>query len=96
MRNTITRRLVESKIYGYSIELVNGEPTVQKLDPITVYGKIGKEKATVELKKVYGKDKAITVSKIEETEKQFTIKVEDFVALAVEVPVGTPETDEEN
>ena len=95
MRNTITRRLVESKIYGYSIEMVNGEPTVQKVKPIVVYGKVGKEKATVELKKVYGKDKALTVSKIEETEKQYVITVEDFVAHAKEVPVGTPDTDEE-
>lgn len=95
MRNTITRRLVESKIYGYSIEMENGEPTVQKVEPIVVYGKVSKDKATIELKKVYGKDKALTVSKIEETEKQYVITVEDFVAHAKEVPVGTPDTDEE-
>lgn len=95
MRNTITRRLVESKIHGYSIELKNGEPTVQRVEPIVVYGKVSKETATKELKKAYGKDEALTVSKIEETEKQFVITVEDFVAHAKEVPVGTPETDEE-
>lgn len=94
MRNTITRKLVESKIYGYSIELENGEPTVHKLEPIVVYGKVSKEKATTELKKAYGKDRAITVSKVEETEKQFEITVEDFVAHAKVVDEPTPETAE--
>lgn len=94
MRNTITRKLIESKIYGYSIEIENGEPIVNRVEPIIVYGKISKDAAAKELKKIYGKNKAITVSKIEETEKQYTITVEDFVAHAVETPISDSEITE--
>lgn len=80
MRATITRKLVESTIKGFAITIQeNGEPSVQKLEPVTVYGKIGKNEAVKELKRLNPDLDGITVSAITEEEVQFEITVEDFV-----------------
>ena len=82
MRATITRSVVVSTVNGYTIEIQEGKPTVKELEPVTVYGKLTKDKATKELKRVYGKDQAVSVSTVTEEEKQYEISVADFVKYA--------------
>lgn len=82
MRATIERSFVESTIHGYSIETKDGKPTIKELEPLKVFGKITKEKALKELKKVHGKDAPVSVGTIDTAETKYVISVEDFVKYA--------------
>lgn len=94
MRTTITREITESKINGFMIEIQEGKPTVKEVESVTVYGKISKEKALKELKKVYGKDAPVSVSTIDETTNAYEISVADFVKNAKKVEKKTDSTPE--
>lgn len=85
MRTTIQRKMVETKIHGCVVVSENGAPTINPLDPITVYGVVNERAATRELKNVYGKEKVIMVSKIESEEVQYEISVEDFIKNATRI-----------
>ena len=82
MRATITREMVVSTINGYTIEIQEGKPTVKEVSPVTVYGKVSKDKALKELKKVYGKDAPVSVSTVTEESKRYEISVADFIKYA--------------
>ena len=94
MRATITRSVVVSTVNGYTIEIQDGKPTVKELEPVTVYGKLTKDKATKELKRVYGKDSAVSVNTVTEEEKQYEISVADFVKYAKVVEPADAKTQE--
>lgn len=85
MRATITRKMVETKIHGCVAVSANGEPRLEPLEPITVYGVVNERTATRELKNVYGKEKVIMVSKIESEEVQYEISVDDFIKHATRI-----------
>lgn len=82
MRTTIARKLVETSIEGYFVKVRDGEPIVQPLETLVLYGNFNKAEALRELKRVYGKLDGLTVSKITAETKQFEISVNDFVKYA--------------
>ena len=95
MRATITREMVVSTINGYTIEIEEGKPTVKEVQPVTVYGKVTKDKALKELKKVYGKDAPVSVSTVDEETKRYEISVADFIKYAKVVTDSTEENKNE-
>lgn len=80
MRNTIERKMVETTIQGYSVNVQpDGKPIVKELPPVIVYGKIGIGEATKELRRTYPKAENITVGKITSVERRYRISVDDFI-----------------
>lgn len=96
MRTTITRKLVETTIHGYTIEMNDDVPTVKALDPITVYGNVTKATARKELERVYGKEIPVTVSKIESEEVQYEIPVDKFIENATRLGKANETAETEN
>lgn len=98
MRNTITRKLVETTINGYTIEMENGKPAVKDLEPVVVFGNVTTERqAKRALVEKHGKDVNILVGEIKSEEVQYEISVEDFIKNATRIdPKTTDETASEN
>lgn len=85
MRNTITRTMATSVIHAYRLTMKEGKPEVETLDPLTIGGKATVKVAEKALRKLYGKDAPITVSKIDVQEDVYEISVEDFMKYAKKV-----------
>lgn len=82
MRNKITRKMIETTIYGFSVSIENGEPQIKDVTPVTVYGKVAHSKAVKLLKKAYPEIENVTVSKIHSEEIQLEITVDEFIKYA--------------
>lgn len=91
MRNTITRTMATSTIYAYRLAVKDGKPEVESLEPLTIGGKATMKDAEKALRKVYGKDAALTVNKIDVAEDLYEISVEDFMKYAKKVEKKTEE-----
>lgn len=85
MRTTINRKLIETTIYGHTINYVKGNPKVEKLNPVIAYGNLTKAEALKELKRVYGRRDGLAVGELVAVEKNYQISVKDFVKYAKEV-----------
>lgn len=85
MRKTITRTMNTSTISACMLTVVDGNPTVETLEPITVMGKATEKDALKMLKEKYGKNNAITVTGIEVSEETYEISVDDFVKYATKI-----------
>lgn len=86
MRATITRKMIETKIHGYSIEIQEGgEPVLKKVEPVTTFGNVSEKEAKKLLSEAHPEANSVTVGKIESTEVHFEITVEDFVKNAKRV-----------
>ena len=79
MRTTINRKLIECTIRGHLTYYKDGKPIVKELEPVIAYGNITKAEALKELRRVYGRKDGLTVSKIDQVEKQYQISVKEFV-----------------
>lgn len=97
MRKMITRKMVTSKIYGFKLDMKNGNPEVVKVEPITIAGKVNDIDGLKALKNAYGKTEPLMVEKIEQFEAMYEISVNDFLKYAkkVEVKEGKVEEKEE-
>jgi chemotaxis response regulator CheB len=95
MRKMITRKMTTSKIYGFIISMENGNPKVEKLEPITIGGKVSEIDGLKALKNKYGKTAPIMVEKIETFEDVYEISVEDFLKYATKVTEKEVEKEEE-
>ncbi|MBO5715007.1 MAG: hypothetical protein J6S23_01275 [Clostridia bacterium] len=98
MRNTITRKIVETTINGYTIEMENGKPTVVNLEPVVVFGNVTSERqAKRALVDVYGKETPVFIGEIKSEEVQYEISVEKFIENATRIdPKASDETASEN
>lgn len=85
MRKTITRTMCTSTITAYKVTVVNGEPKVETVEPLTIAGKAKEKDALKALRDVHGKDANLTVGKIEVSEDIYEISVDDFVKYATKV-----------
>ena len=94
MRSTITRTLVQNTIRVARVEFDGETPKATPLDPVVVYGNIDAEDAKKAVTKVYGKDNAIVVRKIETEEKHFQITVSDFIKYAKVVDKNSDENED--
>lgn len=94
MRKTIVRTMATSTIEAYKLELVNGQPKAEKLEPITVMGKATEKEALKAFKEKYGKNAPITVSTIVVTEDCYEISVEEFLKHATKVDKSKSEETE--
>lgn len=80
----ITRTVTTTHILVKEIIIEDGQASFGDLAPITVEGKLSKEKANKVAVKEYA-DKTVAVVGLEFTNKKYQISVEDFIANAVEV-----------
>lgn len=94
MRKTIVRTMATSKINAYALTMVDGKPSIENLEPLTVMGKASEKDAIKALKEKYGKNASVTIGSIEVTEDTYEISVEDFLKHAKKVEKTTQE--EEN
>ena len=85
MRNTITRTMATSTIHAYRLTMKEGKPEVESLDTLTISGKATIKDAEKALRKLYGKNEPITVSKIDVDEDVYEISVDDFMKYAKKV-----------
>ena len=85
MRNTITRTMATSTIHAFRLTMKDGKPEVETLSPLVIGGKATVKDADRALRKQYGKDAPITVSKIDVAEDLYEISVEDFMKYAKKV-----------
>lgn len=90
IRPNITRTLATSTIHACKLVMNEETPTVITLDPLTVGGKVSEREALKALKDVYGKDSALTVTKITVEENLYSISVEDFLKYATKVEKDKP------
>lgn len=80
----ITRTVTTTHILVKEIIIENGEASFGDLAPLTVEGKLSKEKANKVAVKHYA-DKSVAVVGLEFTDKKYVISIEDFIANAKEV-----------
>lgn len=85
MRKTITRTMVTSTIVGCTIEMVDGKPRTEMLEPVTVMGKANEKDAMKALREKFGKDKPLAVCTIDVAEDTYEISVDDFIKHAKKV-----------
>ena len=85
MRKTITRTMATSTIVGCTIEMVNGQPKTEMLEPVTVMGKANDKDAMKALREKYGKNKPLAVCEIAVAEDTYEISVDDFIKYAIKV-----------
>lgn len=85
MRNTITRTMATSEIHAFRLVMKEGKPEVETLPAMTIGGKATVRDAEKALRKQYGKDAPITVSKIDVREDVYEISVDDFMKYAKKV-----------
>lgn len=89
MRKTICRTMATSTINAFTLEMVDGKPTVKNLPTITVMGKATEKDALKALREIHGKNKSITVGSIEVTEDTYEISVDDFIKCATKIEKGS-------
>lgn len=94
MRNTITRTMATSEIHAFRLVMKEGKPEVETLPVMTIGGKATVKDAEKALRKQYGKDAPITVSKIDVREDVYEISVEDFMKYAKKVEKTDAQTKE--
>lgn len=94
MRTKITRTIATSEIHAHMLEMVENVPTVKELEPITVCGQVTNEKALKILQKQYGKNSAITISRIIEDCDTYEISIDEFLKHAIKVKDEDVETEE--
>ena len=85
MRKTITRTMSTSKIVGCKLKMVDGKPTTETLEPITVMGRANERDAMKALREKYGKGAPVAVCEIEIVDSTYEISVEDFLKYAKKV-----------
>lgn len=86
MRNKITRKLTETVITGYSVEVrEDGKPELIQLEPLTVFGVVSDRTALRELKRANPDKNGVTVATINTEDVQYEIPVEDFVQIATRI-----------
>ena len=91
MRKTLVRTISTSTISAFKLSMVDGQPTIENLEPVTVLGKVNPEQALKALKAEYGKNSAVQVGKIEVNEDTYEISVEDFVKYATKLEKAVSE-----
>lgn len=94
MRKTIVRTMATSTINAYMLKVVDGVPTVENLEPLTVMGKANEKEIMKALKEKYGKDAPVSVASVEVQEDTYEISVEDFLKYAKKVEKGSEESEE--
>lgn len=94
MRKTITRTMTTSTIKGFKLKIVDGAPSVETLDPVTIMGNANEKHALKALREVYGKDNSITVGSIETSEETYEISVDDFMKYATKVDKNKNQVEE--
>lgn len=85
MRKTIVRTMATSTINAFSLTMVDGQPKVENLEPITVMGKATEKEGLKALKEKYGKNCPITIGSIDVKEDTYEISVDDFIKYATKV-----------
>ena len=96
MRNTIQRKMVETRVHGFRIDIAeNGEPKVSAIAPVLTFGKVTHKEAEKLLRASAPEANSVTVAKIESAEAMYEIKVEDFISHAVRIE-PTENKEEEN
>lgn len=75
----ITRTLTKSTINGYTVEMVEGKPTVKPLNPVTAWGNLTDKEAEKVLVEEYGKEAKPIVGEVTVTEETYSIPVTAFV-----------------
>lgn len=98
MRKTIVRTMATSTINAFKLDIVDGNPQVENLEPITVMGKATEKEAIKALKDKYGKNAPVKIASIDVQEDTYEISVDDFVKYAKKVQKGSEgsETEEDN
>ena len=96
MRKTIVRTMATSTVEAYTLEIVDDMPKPEKLEPITVMGKVTEKEALKAFKEKYGKSKPITISSIKVQEDCYEISVEEFLKHAKKVDKSKTEETENN
>lgn len=94
MRKTITRTLTRATITGYTVDVVDGQPNITPLDPVTAWGKLTDAEAEKALIAAYGKEAKPIVARVEYVDETYEINIEDFIALANKVEKKNETTDE--
>ena len=82
MRKTITKKILSSDISSFRITVKDGIPSFEELPLITVIGKVSEQKALKEIQNRYGKGNQYSIGKIEVKENLYSIKIDDFLAIA--------------
>jgi hypothetical protein len=85
IRKEITRKIVTSKVYAFSLEIEEGKPITKELEPLTFAGRLTESVALRRVTKFYGKSNSIKIAKIETSEDTYKISVEDFIRNATKV-----------
>ena len=94
MRNTITRTMATSEIHAFRLTMKDGKPEVENLPVLIIGGKATMKDAEKALRKEYGKNAPVTVSKIDVKEDVYEISVEDFMKYAKKVEKTENKTNE--
>ena len=98
MRKNITRTLTRSTITVFAVKMVNGNPEIERLEPVTVWGNPTDKEALKAARDKYGDVKGLTVGDIQSTDETYIIDIDTFVAnakLAGE-QIDMEDVDEEN
>ena len=85
MRKTICRTMATSTIHAFALEVVEGKPEAVAIDPVVIVGKASEKEALKAVKEAYGKDKAISIGKIQVDEATYEISVDDFMKHATKI-----------
>lgn len=85
MRTTIRRKMIETTICSCSVEMKDGEPVLQKLEPVVVYGKVKPADAEKFVRWKHDCKNGITITGIDSKEVMFEISVADFIEHATRV-----------
>ena len=96
MRKTIVRTMATSTINAFMLNIVDGQPKVENLEPLTVMGKATEKEAMKALKDKYGKNAPVTIANIDVQEDTYEISVDDFVKYAKKVQKGSEGSETEN
>lgn len=79
MRKTFSRSIKTSIIHGFRIDMVNGEPVSEKLEPVVALGVVNNKDAHKILREHANGAELVTVSKIETKEELYKISLENFM-----------------
>jgi hypothetical protein len=89
MRKMITRTITATTIQSAILGFKEGKPVLTENLPITVNGTLDNEKATKEVRKVYGEN--AVVSEVVATNSTYEISVEDFIKYSTKIEEPTVE-----
>ena len=88
MRKMMTKEVTSTIVKVAKIDMVNGQPVLVELEPITLLGNVDSEKAQKLVSKEYGL--GVTVLQVEADTKVYVAPVTEFLKIA------TLKTDEES